>query len=185
MREVESLAGRREEQLAVPARYREASSPEADRLLADLESGAARGAWLQGPVGSGKTWAACALAIAATRSGRLGRVAFANAVAMLAAERDAMAARGRGGMGALGSAGLLVVDDLDKVRPTDWAVESLYLLLESRSGDGLPTVATANCDLSALCARLGGDAMAQAICDRLRDGARLVTFSGATRRRWA
>ncbi len=185
--ELEELAARRERAVAVPARYRGATSPDADALLADILSRSASGAYVCGPVGSGKTWLACSVALAAARDGRAGRVRFANAVAMLAGERDSLADRTRSG-GRLApwlDAGLLVVDDLDKPRPTDWAVESLYLLFEHRCGAGLPTVVTANSDPASLAARLGGDAMAQAVVDRLRDGARLVTLSGASRRRWA
>lgn len=41
---------------------------------------------------------------------------------------------------------LLVLDDLGREKLTDWADERLYVLIESRYGRRLPTVATSNLD---------------------------------------
>lgn len=65
----------------------------------------------------------------------------------------------------------LVLDDLDKIRPTDWALERLYMLVNSRAWRERRTLFTTNESRRGLASRLGqvGDERAEAIADRVFD----------------
>lgn len=64
----------------------------------------------------------------------------------------------------------LVIDDLGQERPTQWAVEQLFALVNARYNDDLPTVITSQFPLGGIAKRLaeaGGREQAEAIASRL------------------
>lgn len=69
---------------------------------------------------------------------------------------------------------LVVLDDLDKVNPTDWQREQLFVVLDRRLTDQLPTIITCNARPGPALAQIIGKASA----DRLLGRALLVGFEG-------
>ena len=68
---------------------------------------------------------------------------------------------------------LLVLDDLDKARPTEWSKELLFTALEHRYVHGLATILTVNCKLADLGAWTG-----PALLDRTIHLCHTVEFKG-------
>ena len=50
--------------------------------------------------------------------------------------------------------GILVLDDLGAEKPSDWVREQLYLLINARYEQSLPTIITTNCDTQELVSKL-------------------------------
>lgn len=51
--------------------------------------------------------------------------------------------------------GVLILDDIASERDNEWAKERLYLIINKRWDDMLPTIFTSNCDMEILSARIG------------------------------
>lgn len=66
-------------------------------------------------------------------------------------------------MGIYQKAKLLVLDDLGAEKPTEWALDRLFSLIDYRYNECLPTIITTNADIKELGNRPGGR-----ICDRIR-----------------
>ena len=86
---------------------------------------------------------------------------------------------------------VLVLDDLGKERPTEWALEQLFSVVNSRYDAGLPLIVTTNYGSADLVRRLtpradaagyADDTTARAIVDRLRGTAQLIKLEGKSRR---
>lgn len=80
----------------------------------------------------------------------------------------------------LATAPLLVLDDLGREKPSEWVTDRLYVLVNRRYNNLLPTIVTTNYQLSELADR-GYDAM----MSRLRDGASVVTLTAGDYRKAA
>jgi DNA replication protein DnaC len=127
---------------------------------------------LRGPVGTGKTVAACWAMRRAALTGE--DVAFRKAgeVARMSGF-DAGAAE----LKALKRVGLLVLDDVGAEQLNEWGRALMVELLDARYEATARTVITANPDWKKLEERLG-----QRIVDRLRDGGRVVELAGKSMR---
>lgn len=80
---------------------------------------------------------------------------------------------------------LLVLDDLGKGSRSEWAVERLYLILDRRCNDNLPTIITSNYGLSKVASMLSTDEETmQAIASRayMTCGRNGVEVTGSDRR---
>lgn len=86
---------------------------------------------------------------------------------------------------------LLVLDDLGKERPTEWAMEQLFSIINARYDRNKPMVITTNYGGADLVKRLtprpdasgyADDTTARAIVDRLRGSSKLVRLEGQSRR---
>ncbi len=71
----------------------------------------------------------------------------------------------------------VVLDDLGAERPTDWAIEQTFVLVNSRYEAMRPTVITSNLSLEDLAETLG-----PRVVDRLTDMVRVVPLNGKSRR---
>lgn len=118
---------------------------------------------LAGMVGTGKTMLVCSLvaaraaawlerwplAIVETAAGVTARPPFTDLFVDVPEMLDAMRrwiARPEGPdpLDRYARASLLILDDLGREKVTDWATERLYVLVNARYGDLLPTIATSN-----------------------------------------
>lgn len=185
----EAWARRSLAQWQTPGESQRAALAAAERYLREAirPGGMPRSLYIAGGVGTGKTMLASCLARDLHR--QLQWVVWANVGAILAELR---ACYGRGGGSAddvlnryKRSAGL-VLDDLGKERPTEWATEQLFSLLNHRYNNNLPTIVTTNYGGDRLVQRLtppavegwADDTTARAIVDRLREMCEVVTLVG-------
>lgn len=86
---------------------------------------------------------------------------------------------------------VLVLDDLGKERPTEWAVEQLFAIVNARYDEGKALIVTTNYGSEELARRLtprpdahgyADDTTARAIVDRLRGVSKCVKLEGRSRR---
>ena len=78
---------------------------------------------------------------------------------------------------------LLVIDDIGKEPPTEWAISTIYNIINGRYEAYLPTMVTTNYDTEALIERMTpretqGDMTAWATIDRLMEMCRAITLTG-------
>lgn len=155
-------------------------------LAGAVGRGECRGAWVFGPSGTGKTrLASCALA-ALVEGGRTGCKVTDQRLSQLL--RDTFDGRGDYAevMGRYCQAQVLLLDDLGKARCTEWFGSALFDLVDWRWSHLLPTLVTSQllpAQWEALAASQGcAKATAEAIVDRLKDGARLMRTVGRSLR---
>lgn len=72
---------------------------------------------------------------------------------------------------------ILFLDDFDKVYPTDWSRERLWLILDARMVKGVPTCITSNLSIDGIDAKYG-----DAIASRLANNCRLIELDGEDQR---
>lgn len=161
---------------SLPPRYRDctlttlrvhAGNQAAVSAATRLEPGQSLYVW--GPAGNGKTHLAVATGRRLAAEGLT--VAFHGVVELFARLR---ASFGPGGGAApdLETPAVLILDDLGKLKPTEFAYEVVYGALEYRWSHLLTTVFTANHRPSVAAARLGADAeSAAAVLSRMAAGA--------------
>lgn len=122
----------------------EMSQAEARADAARWASGELKGLMLSGPVGAGKTFTAAAAAVAAMRRrGVTWRFAPSLLQQLLTDRADI---RHRQAIDALlgDGYGALVLDDLDKPRPSEYAAEQLLAAIDNRISAGRPLLVTMN-----------------------------------------
>ena len=78
---------------------------------------------------------------------------------------------------------LLVIDDIGKEPPTEWAISTVYNIINGRYEAYLPTIVTTNYDTEALIERMTpretrDDMTARATIDRLMEMCRAITLTG-------
>ncbi len=78
---------------------------------------------------------------------------------------------------------LLIIDDIGKEPPTEWAISTVYNIINSRYEGYLPTIATTNYDPGALIARMtprttGDSTTARATIDRLLEMCNGISLTG-------
>ncbi len=165
----------------IKERYINATHPKAEDYAAEVMDG--RNLYIHGGVGTGKTMLAAAVAIKLLDKGE--HVCFTSARNILTAVRAAfkwdydplteyVAAR------------VLVLDDLGKESPTDFALEQIFNLVDERSARMVPTIVTTQYKPSELIERLaknGDYDTAVAIVSRLRENSHAIERFGADRRR--
>lgn len=187
-RDAEAERIRREDierfQLAVPAKYRHADP----RLLAPglLDALGDYGArptslYIHGPYGTGKTYAAAALVKACwNRSIRSG--AWANVPILLDQLRRSIRKPDitNDQIERLCNAPLAVLDDIGAEKPSEWVVDRLYVVVNHRYENELPTIVTSNLRLSEL-----GDRIGMRIASRLVETATQFELAGDDRRLFA
>lgn len=78
---------------------------------------------------------------------------------------------------------LLVIDDIGKEPPTEWAISTVYNIINGRYEAYLPTIVTTNYDTDTLIARMTAkdtrdDTTARATIDRLMEMCRAIALTG-------
>lgn len=147
------------------------------RFLAAFDDNPGRGLYIYGACGSGKTSLACAVARDLFDAGK--SVLFTTSIDMLEAIQEtfntnASSARA---MRRFTDCDLLVVDDMGKESASDWAVSTIYQVINRRYGAMRSTVLTSEYRLSQLgerMARRGFGDSADAILSRLKETCELV-----------
>ncbi len=130
-----------------------ASVRKVKRYCADIQRNLAegRGLWLMGHTGTGKTTLGYTIAATAAR-GRHSVLSF-NAVALLNRLRDTIDADSRERRSdvirTLAEVELLHIEDLRVVRPTEWVLEQLYLIVNARYEEQRAIVFTSDVDSDA------------------------------------
>lgn len=167
----------------VPSRYADAFHPDAAGYAERVAQG--RGMYLVGPVGTGKTYLAAAVCreLQAMRKG----FRMLSSVQLLERYRACFdgAATEESVTSALCGVPVLVIDDLGKESPTDWAVERLFRVVDGRYNAERPVIVTTQFERPALIRRLsrGGDSEnAVALVSRLCEMCGTVRTEGKDRR---
>lgn len=138
---------------------------------------------LVGKPGTGKTHAAYALLIeSAARALVMGGVSAdcpaASTLAGLLDELRPSAAAPEQLWERVKAAPLLLLDDMARTRPTEWASERVWMLTDYRVTHDLRTIVTTNATGEAL-----AEAWGDGTVDRLRDAATLIRVTGESQRR--
>jgi DNA replication protein DnaC len=144
------------------------------RWAQDLAAGNGRNLIVTGPVGTGKTWSVWHAAEHAVQAGYEGRVVITSAARFrrIVAPSTADPAE----FGRYSDAGLLAIDDLGATRLSEWDMDHLGELIDTRWADRRPTVVTSN--ISDLRTVLG-----PRISSRLAHHALVAEMTGPDRRR--
>ena len=162
----------------VPKRFRDVT-PDYN-LLGQLEFSG--GLYLHGPKGTGKTTTACKVLKAyVSRNQRDGWVSakFVSVPDFLASMRGTWEEEDAFEIAA--GCKLLVLDDMGKGKPTEWAMERLFRLIDRRYNDKIPTIITSQYSLSELggkCSSNGDVETAEAMVSRIHEMCATVGFNG-------
>lgn len=162
--------------------YRSAKSELGDYVCALVDAG--RGAYLWGEPGRGKTHAAAQAVRTAVERQKTVLVDDAWLITtkhLLDAVKDGYGTKDTGVLKRAGSVRVLALDDLGVERPTDWAIETLSDLVDTRCAAGLPTIVTSNYSLGQLSELWGGMA-GKRIASRLAGACERIEVTGQDRR---
>jgi DNA replication protein DnaC len=169
---------------------------EVRRYVRDIDANldAGRGLWLMGDVGTGKTTLAMIVSMAAIDAGR--SVAIYSLPRLLNLVRAAIETEAGmiGFLEQLAAVDLLHIDDLGAENTTEWVLEQLYTIVNSRYEDERAMIVTTNLRYDELIEQLGARTVSRlvAICgdglplfgedDRLKRRAPVQPHEGAAER---
>lgn len=164
--------------------YLEAESEYGEWLCDLVRRG--RGAYLHGRPGRGKTYAAAhaVRVFTAERFGRRGRIDTAwliTAKRLLDEIKDDMGTGYAYRIERAEEVGLLIIDDFGAERLTDWAIETLTRIIDTRVAANLPTIFTSNYPLGAL-RDIWGDIPGSRMASRIGGSCEVREINGQDRR---
>lgn len=142
------------------------------------------GIFIAGPAGTGKTHIAAAIANQLIHKGR--PVICMTMIDLLARIRKTFNRDGTDESAVLSlykTVPLLIIDDIGKEPPTEWAISTIYNIINGRYEAYLPTIVTTNYDDKALIERMtpktsGDSVTAEATIDRLMEMCIGVVMTG-------
>ena len=153
--------------------YAQADTPEGRAACERARDG--RGTFLFGPCGTGKTLsAACAVRMFAEEGKRAKLV---TAKQLLDSIREGFDGGDKGALQRAERYDLLALDDLGVERSTEWALETLTRLIDTRTTRQRPTIVTSNYRLGELRDRWGGIS-GQRIASRIAGACERVEMGG-------
>lgn len=192
-RALDEMAAERERRLersGIPLRFRKATPTEARcAAYADALPGSGpNGLFIHGPVGTGKTHNAAAVAIAASDRGL--RTVFTSAITIFSSIRETFDGGGssKRALERYSSCEMLVLDDLGKESSSRWSLMTLFTIVNTRYEGMRPTVVTSQYTLSQLRSRLASTGEAEtaaAIASRIAATCADVELTGPDLRRGA
>lgn len=172
----------------LPSELRDISFSELDRAgsrataidaASQWAGGAVKGVALTGPIGVGKTRIAAA-AVWAMCDRR--PVRWMSAPLLFARLGSGFGSPQRNeALAVLTGKSALILDDLDKTRPTEYAAEHVFLAVDGRIDNGLPLLVTTNLSLAEIAARFVPP-FGEALASRLAGYCKVVRLSGRDRR---
>ena len=156
-----------------------------------VKSGEHPSLYIAGPIGTGKTMLASCLCVDLIKLGY--SVLWSNVGDVLRSLRATFNGKDNEELviERYTSPPILVLDDLGKERPTEWAAEQLFAILNRRYERSKTTIVTTNYGGTDLVCRLtprpdstgyADDTTARAIVDRLRGTANLIILEGESKR---
>jgi DNA replication protein DnaC len=165
-----NLLDSRPAEFAVPGEL----DPRLDAWARQLAAGSRRNLVLTGPVGTGKTWAVWKAAETAVRSGYEGGVIVTTAMRLRRITAPSTADPAE--FGRYCATGLLAIDDLGAFGLSEWDLDHLGELVDTRWAEQRPVIVTSNkLDLQAL--------LGPRISSRLAHNALVVEMNRPDRRR--
>lgn len=138
-----------------------------------------RGAYLWGEPGRGKTYAAATAVRLSVSDGSKAKLMTAKR--LLDDVKAGFEGKDKDVIERAERYDLLALDDLGAERPTEWAIETITRLIDTRKVRGLPTVFTSNYRIGQLRDLWGGVAGAR-IASRLAGSCEAIEFAGEDRR---
>lgn len=182
-REAAAKRRRAYERAGIKPRFMAADSPMAGDIAAKVGQG--RGAYICGPVGTGKTHLASAVARLLVDGGTSVRVT--DMLGVLAAIKGTYGGDGTedGVLSRLSRVGCLVLDDLGKESPTDWTLGQVFRVVNDRYESMRPVIVTTQYgkgDLIRRLAKNGDKETAVAIVSRLSEMCDKYELQGKDRR---
>ena len=154
------------------------------RYLSSFGGNGGAGLYIQGCVGSGKTYAASAIAKAFVMAGY--SVVVATTISMLEEIKRSYDDRAAIGIDRYISCDVLVMDGIGKETASSWALTNLFQIVNSRYESMLPTIYTSQYDADLLAQRMtryGGRESAEAIVSRIIETSAFVRLPNRDRRR--
>lgn len=159
-----------------------------EAMRSDPESVEKNSLLITGPMGTGKTHLAAAVANSLMMRGV--PVLFTTMIDLLATLRDsyndAKKVSESDLIRAYVEADLLIIDDMGKEAPTEWASTQIFRIINARYEDYRPIIVTSNYSAEELVARMtpkGGDkTTAAATVDRIREMCFTVPLAGESKR---
>lgn len=172
----------------VPPEYQDASLDQCLPAIRDwcraIEAGSRRNLILRGEVGTGKTFAGCAILNHFVDTCTCKLIREAEIITRLRAALSGKDSESEI-IAAYSSPRILVLDDFGKFQARDWSLPALWEIIDNRYTWGRPTVFTTQLDSGQLALRLRTDNdpgyTADSIIDRMRDS-QVVVYKGKSRR---
>lgn len=154
------------------------------RYLSSFGGNRGAGLYIEGCVGSGKTYAASAIAKAFILSGY--SVAMGTTLSMLEEIKRSYDDDRAPGISRYVGSDVLIMDDIGKETTSSWALTNLFQIVNSRYEDMLPTIYTSQYDVDTLLSRMaryGDRETAEAIVSRIVQTSTHVRLPKRDRRR--